>query len=176
MSSEAPLDPILILISHASSPPLNPPPDLKYDLRSAPNPPKAIRDKCTGLDKRLREHLLAEEKFLEMLDRAERDIREAMEGVVERWKERGESAEVEKDEDDEEYEDSEGDGPVLRVGAFCAMGKHRSVAFVEELARKKWPWDVTVEHRDLYRSRDKKAKERGKALRYMNGGNDSDAE
>jgi hypothetical protein len=44
---------ILLLISHASSPPLQALPTLKYDLRSVPNPPKHIRDNYTGLDNRL---------------------------------------------------------------------------------------------------------------------------
>lgn len=174
------LQPLLILISHASSPPLAPPPDLKYDLRSAPNPPKAIRDKYTGLDKRLREHLLGEERFVEMLETAELEIGEVMGGVVERWSgDEGDGQdEVEEgeheDEDEDEDRDGEGeeDRPTLRVGAFCAAGKHRSVAFVEELARRKWPWEVRVEHRDLGKSRrndERKRRGQGKGLRYANG-------
>jgi hypothetical protein len=44
---------------------------------------------------------------------------------------------------------------VLRVGVFCEMGRHRSVAFVEELSRRKWPreWVVEVVHRDVDRRR-----------------------
>lgn len=77
----------------------------------------------------------------------------------------------EEEEDDEER-------PTLRVGAFCAVGKRRSVAFVEELARRKWLWEVRVEHRDLSKRRggnEEKKRGKGKGLRYVNG-EDSDAE
>lgn len=45
----------------------------------------------------------------------------------------------------------------LIVGCFCELGKHRSVAFVEELARKPWPneWDVEICHRDVEQSNNK---------------------
>lgn len=41
--------------------------------------------------------------------------------------------------------------PVLRVGSHCVSGCHESVVFVEELARKMWPfgWAVNVEHHTL---------------------------
>ena len=44
---------------------------------------------------------------------------------------------------------------MLRVGAFCVGGKHRSVGFVEELERKGWPpeWEVRIRHRDVHASR-----------------------
>lgn len=39
----------------------------------------------------------------------------------------------------------------LTAACFCEQGRHRSVAFVEELARKEWPdeWDVEIRHRDV---------------------------
>jgi hypothetical protein len=56
-------------------------------------------------------------------------------------------------EEREEY-DAEGtdDGVVeLIVGCFCERGRHRSVAFAEELSRHKWPrdWAVEIHHRDV---------------------------
>jgi len=40
---------------------------------------------------------------------------------------------------------------LLRVGIFCAMGRHRSVAMVEELKNLPWPgWHVVIEHRDIF--------------------------
>ncbi len=46
------------------------------------------------------------------------------------------------------------EGPVLRVGVFCAMGRHRSVAMVELLSRLPWPgWEVQVQHRDMMKRR-----------------------
>lgn len=40
----------------------------------------------------------------------------------------------------------------LRVGVCCELGKHRSVAFVEELGRVRFEgWNVVVGHRDVHR-------------------------
>jgi len=51
-------------------------------------------------------------------------------------------------------------GRMLRVGVCCEMGRHRSVAFVEELSRQKWPreWAVQVVHRDVDKRRQRKEK------------------
>jgi RNase adaptor protein for sRNA GlmZ degradation len=134
---------ILLLTSHAHSPPLQPPPHLKYDLRSIENPPKALRDSHDGLSKRLREHLLSHQDFTVLLDRAETDIRTAvteLDGQVV----------------------TSGEATTLSVAAFCARGRHRSVAFVEELATRAWPsgWEVRVVHRDLQNGRSRQGKQR----------------
>jgi hypothetical protein len=53
---------------------------------------------------------------------------------------------------------------VLRIGVSSEMGRDRSVAFVEELGRKKWPveWAVEVLHRDVDKQRGlRKGKARG---------------
>ena len=57
-------------------------------------------------------------------------------------------------------------GRILTVGVSCEMGRHRSVAFVEELSGLKWPqeWAVRVVHRDVDKRRQRK--EKGK----VNGG------
>jgi hypothetical protein len=60
---------------------------------------------------------------------------------------------------------------VLRVGIFCAMGRHRSVAIVEELSKLSWPgWDVKVEHRDISKKRSGGRKSSGKGSRGTRGG------
>ena len=132
---------ILLLTSHAHSPPLRPSPQLKYDLRRIENPPKALRDSHTGVSKRLREHLRNHVDFVEMLSHAESDIRAVMSAAL-----------LAGATDDEEV--------ALSVAGFCARGQHRSVAFVEELAALKWPkeWEVRVEHRDLQRGRERKTR------------------
>jgi RNase adaptor protein for sRNA GlmZ degradation len=55
----------------------------------------------------------------------------------------------------------------LIVGCFCALGKHRNVAFVEELARKQWPddWDVEVRHRDVDQNKSKRTNRQHKQSR-----------
>jgi len=190
-STESPHLPraLLILISHAHSPPLQPPPHLKYDLRGVPNPPKAIRDAYTGVSKRLRDHMLGHNAFVELLERADFEIRKAMQKEVETWSlESNTSGDNEANEDEdgsipkakdmhevgvctsrvnnENFEGSTTEGrqsyeeevdscPLLTVGAFCARGHHRSVAFIEELSRREWTrqWDIRVIHRDIGRER-----------------------
>lgn len=142
---------ILLLTSHAYSTPLQPLPQLKYDLRAIDNPPKALRDSHTGVSKRLREHMRSHQDFNDLLDRAEADILAPMTEAL------GESDD-ETDEGHSEDDDNDHDSnvkPTLSVAVFCARGHHRSVAFVEELAGRRWPaeWEVQVIHRDLHRER-----------------------
>ncbi|KAF2015931.1 hypothetical protein BU24DRAFT_450561 [Aaosphaeria arxii CBS 175.79] len=175
---QPPPKPLLILYSHGRQPPLDPPPDLKYDLRSIPNPPKALRDVSDGRSKRLREHLLSEEKFVARLEQVEADVRkgvaEKVEGLGEgegegrRRSHDGEtesggidvvveegSGEEEGAGDTGDVEEEESRSIVFRVGCNCALGHHRSVAFVTELAARPWPkdWEVQVVHRDLEKKR-----------------------
>jgi hypothetical protein len=52
----------------------------------------------------------------------------------------------------------------VTVGVNCELGRHRSVAFVEELGHMKWDgWEIVVEHRDLNvnASRSRKEKRKG---------------
>ncbi|KAK0614510.1 hypothetical protein B0T14DRAFT_528622 [Immersiella caudata] len=65
---------ILLLTSHAHTPPLHPPPDLKFNLRTIENPPKIIRDSHTGVSKRLRDHLLHYDDFVALIDHVETQI------------------------------------------------------------------------------------------------------
>lgn len=188
-----PPQPVLIIYSHGRNPPLHPPPDLKYDLRNIPNPPKALRQVSDGRSKRLREHLLSEPRFIQRLEAVEQDILGAMESRLAEHaasaKEPGlelentesedpeiDNSEVERDKDTCNARDNnetakhaadasvgnEEPDPlsaekevVLRVGCNCALGHHRSVAFVEELSRRAWPkeWAVHVVHRDIVKKR-----------------------
>lgn len=194
---------VLLLTSHAHAPPLLPRAALSYDLRAVENPPKAVRDSYTGVNKRLREHMLAQDGFVELLGRAEGEVRRFMEAVereqpaasaVRGEGESSASRDVEEDgeekgegwdEDENDTQDDEGDGDgdsheeddgeagrstdedILSVAAFCARGHHRSVAFVEELARRKWPpgWEVRVVHRDLGKARSQQGKGHGRGGR-----------
>ncbi|KIM83653.1 hypothetical protein PILCRDRAFT_432424 [Piloderma croceum F 1598] len=57
---------------------------------------------------------------------------------------------------------------VLRIGVSSEMGRDRSLAFVEELGRKKWPveWAVEVLHKDVDKQRGlRKGKARGDEIR-----------
>jgi hypothetical protein len=192
--------PLLLLYSHARTNPIAHP-DLKYDLRSVTNPPKQIREKYTGVDKRVQEHMRSHGDFGALVDRAEGEIRALMglavsaakaadsghvdmgeEGGVkyrlvrpaatstsvtgvdgaERVVGDGEEADSEEEDEDEngdgedgDEEEEDGNRPRLRVSVFDVRGRHRSVAFVEELKERDWPaeWEVRAVHRDLGKPR-----------------------
>jgi len=64
----------------------------------------------------------------------------------------------EDEEDDDEDGDGNGKGEdgglEVIVGIYCTIGRHRSVALVEELSRMEWPgWRVRVMHRDVAKKR-----------------------
>ncbi|KAF4537933.1 hypothetical protein BFW01_g6444 [Lasiodiplodia theobromae] len=141
----------LCLVSHSRTPPLHPEPRLKFDLRSVPNPSRALRQSMTGKHRALQKELLQDSVFCSELDRAHGIIKSAMaEFELHRRQPPKNNPEEEITEppthDDEEQSD------VLLVGCFCAKGKHRSPAFVESLmATGEWPdtWDVKAIHREL---------------------------
>lgn len=204
--------PLLVLISHGHSPPLNPKPQLKFDIRDLPNPPKAIRDQFSGTSRRLREWTAKDEKFVSRRDVIKREIEGEMGRMVGQGEggnsqpsgdeQAGEGTELadiamvdeqsmaenevtndSPSEDDDEADNSEDsasessdaldrDGlSFLRVGVSCGMGKHRSVAMVEELARLSWPgWRVEIQHRDIDKKRGVGKKNGGKAGRGTRGG------
>lgn len=193
--------PLLLLISHSHSPPLNPSPHLKFDVRSLPNPPKNVRDAYDGTSKRLQEWMRSEESFLGKRDSVKEEIGKRLEIAIKDWEKektvdqdllKGEpvddanldsqetvesnhtSSKEDVDQgsitdcsDDEEEEDKQLD---FRVGIFCAMGRHRSVAMVEELARCEWPgWRVEVIHRDIDKKRGAGKKFGGRQSRGTRG-------
>ena len=67
-------------------------------------------------------------------------------------------------------EESDGQSTELLVGCFCELGRHRSVAFVEELSRRRWPseWEVEICHRDVDQSRSKNKNQHHKQSRRDN--------
>jgi hypothetical protein len=197
---------LISITSHTYAPPLQPTPELKYDLRALPSPDNYMRSKYDGRSKRLREWLSRESVYAELLGQVEQDVmakareleaERAMEAnVVESVKEKvnttaetetpteeaaatGKAPEAEtKEEVAAEVKDEEEEKPaddateeeskeaaaeespavpavkppkVLRIGVCCELGRHRSVAFVEELAKRQWPaeWAVEVVHRDV---------------------------
>lgn len=125
--------------------------------------------------------MLAQEGFVALLNEAEQEIRDSMKSairkharamragveaaagvpgpstvtvVAQRDTEDGDS-EVEEDDEDDVDDMPPANRPALRVGVSCVKGRHRSVAFVEELSAKNWPaeWEVRVKHRDLDKPR-----------------------
>ncbi|EKG12964.1 hypothetical protein MPH_09882 [Macrophomina phaseolina MS6] len=145
MSSE-PL--LLCLVSHARSPPLHPKPALKFDLRSVPNPSRALRKSMTGKHATLRKELEKDPLFQAELGRARTTIKEAMAG----FEADQQSAATGHSHPQAPGEDGERRANVFLVGCFCEAGKHRSPAFVESLAATgEWPQNchIRIAHREL---------------------------
>ena len=170
--------PVLILISHSHRRPLSCPPHLKFDLRKVSNPPKHIRDAYDGRSKRLREYMLHMEDFTSLLETAKKSIEVDMTMFVQNGQ--GESSAVMlgcldapslqgrltdhqscaeahgatpqvPEVKDDVSENPQGNAVQLVVSCFCERGRHRSVAFAEELSRYKRPreWAVEIHHRDV---------------------------
>ncbi|KAG6896007.1 hypothetical protein C0992_010938 [Termitomyces sp. T32_za158] len=125
-----------------------PSPGLAFDVRALPNPPKRIRDACVGTHNALRAAFMADSTCRQRVD----DIHSAVIEALRQF-------DTEEDDDDD---DDEAQPLVLHVGVCCEMGRHRSVACVEALARAAWPagWDVEIVHRDLKRQRSERDKEK----------------
>ncbi len=94
------------------------------------------------------------------------DVVSKEEGDPDLDKDEAQDKEAEDDDDsenennnqsDEEEGSSTNNSPlILRISCFCALGHHRSVAFVHTLAQSSsWPrdWEIQVVHRDVDKKR-----------------------
>jgi RNase adaptor protein for sRNA GlmZ degradation len=197
--------PTLYLISHGHLPPLKPAPELRFDVRTLPNPPKHLRDAHNGTSKRLQEWMQTYAKFFARRDEIKEEIEEAMTSITPAQEKQevlkfeprhgdetnedggisaGKNVEAEEDEDAEAKNESSSDQEILgdnnansrdkkvtlRVGIYCAMGRHRSVAMVEALAKLSWPgWRVEVLHRDIAKKKRGAGKKPGNLSRGSRG-------
>jgi hypothetical protein len=143
--------PVLSIISYGhSNGPLRPTPaesstveQLTFSVRDIENPPVGLRKSHTGLSARLRKEVFANDSAKARLA----IIHEAVEAKMDELDKSVFQAEL-----GEELPVPSSRSHKLVVGIMCEEGKHRSVAFAEELARKMKPprgWVVLVEHRDL---------------------------
>jgi RNase adaptor protein for sRNA GlmZ degradation len=106
--------------------PLLPAPLVSIDLRKLPIPPKRARGKHTGTSQTNRDWLFSNDVVRRRFEYACVEIRR----VLVRAAQVGHQT--------------------VTIGVNCELGRHRSVAFVEELGRMKWDgWETVVEHRDL---------------------------
>ncbi|KAJ7441108.1 hypothetical protein FB451DRAFT_1150658 [Mycena latifolia] len=131
--------------------PVEPPPViLQYDVRALPNPPKNVRAGQTGLHKALREWVLSTPEAAAKHDEVCTAISAALGDVSAR----------------RAY-------PVdVHVVIYCEMGRHRSVALVEELGRQPFFVDgnegpercqLIVRHRDVGRGKQDERRRRQRA-------------
>jgi hypothetical protein len=74
--------PTLILTSHGHSPPLRPIPQLKFDVRALPNPPKQVRDAHNGTSRRLQEWLYADSSFMTRRNEIRSAIESSMANIM----------------------------------------------------------------------------------------------
>ncbi|KAL2783918.1 hypothetical protein BJX66DRAFT_330336 [Aspergillus keveii] len=153
---------------------------LAYNIRHLPNPPRHLRaNGATGLSRRLQKEFLQNDSVEAYLAKVQGDIADA---IREEWCARvvgahepepdaerneqsfeqgGPRADVASGEDDA-FKEKEGDIDIdLVVTICCEEGRHRSVAFVEELARRLatlkdgydnsqyWELDIHVTHREI---------------------------
>ncbi|KXN85405.1 hypothetical protein AN958_11377 [Leucoagaricus sp. SymC.cos] len=124
--------------------PLQTAPTLSYDVRTIPNPPRELRQQQKALNDAtaLRRWLLENPVFLSKINYAKKEIRRLIDAGV----------------------DESVSGHHLTVGVNCQLGRHRSVTFVNELARslreelgEGSPWEIRVKHRDLGRRLSKRS-------------------
>lgn len=225
----------LAIWSHSHAPPLQPSADISFDLRRVPNPPKHIRDNYDGRSKRLREHLLHDATFANLLQSAMQEIlqlvQERDESEVVSHPEQtcfvgedetvtapgtGSSTRTASDDSDsnddydhasavENTDDAEAQAQTVSqstkydpnqeepnpassgeiesdasssrslrvsISCFCERGRHRSVAFAEELGRMAWPrgWHVSVQHRDVEGDRRESERRKKKGRSGRRGG------
>ncbi|KDR75289.1 hypothetical protein GALMADRAFT_140814 [Galerina marginata CBS 339.88] len=110
--------------------PLVPTPDISVDLRTLPNPPKNVRTGQTGLSKVLREWLFSDDQVQRRFD-----------GICTLIQDRIRTAQANGVHE-------------ITVGVCCELGKHRSVAVVEQLGETRFKgWNVMVNHRDVHLKR-----------------------
>jgi RNase adaptor protein for sRNA GlmZ degradation len=116
---------------------------LRFSVRDIPNPPAQLRRTHTGLSSRLRKEVLASTAARARLHDMTEHVTDAM-------------ASLENGGGDHASSPTK-DGPIstetrLLVVITCEEGKHRSVSFVETLAKevKRRGWVISIVHRDLY--------------------------
>ena len=110
--------------------PLHPTPDILVDIRNLPNPPRNIRTRQTGLNKPLREAFFANAEVQRRFEAICEQIRQRLQQAVENRETR------------------------VSIGVCCELGKHRSVAMVEQLGLTHFDgWNAVVNHRDAHLKR-----------------------
>lgn len=146
---------------------------LAYNIRHLPNPPRHLRVKATGLSRRLQKEFLANDDVETFLMKVQGEILDAVvEGgdqLSAHTEEQDENIQGEPEEVDQRFADLsevttlEGEDDInIVVTICCEEGRHRSVAFVEELARRlavfkdadddfsqHWQSTINVMHRDI---------------------------
>ncbi|KGO75847.1 hypothetical protein PITC_032930 [Penicillium italicum] len=138
---------------------------LSYNIRHLPNPPRNLRAMTTGLSPRLRKEFLNNDKVQSSLERTQSEIVNSLKTTCDALSQENCSVEKTKTHGNESEIMTTGiqqkPNISLVVTVCCEEGRHRSVAFVEELAKRlsflkdgadmshTWELSITTSHRDL---------------------------
>lgn len=138
---------------------------LSYNIRHLPNPPRNLRAMTTGLSPRLRKEFMKNEIVGSFLERTQNEIVNSLKTSCDALSQESSSSEEPKGHGNEceitTTSTHQKPNISLVVTVCCEEGRHRSVAFVEELAKRlsllkdgadmshSWKLGVTTFHRDL---------------------------
>lgn len=138
---------------------------LSYNIRHLPNPPRNLRAMTTGLSPRLRKEFLKNDTVENFLEKTLNEIVNSLKTTQYALFQENASLQKPKSHSNESEitTNSTHQHPniPLVVTVCCEEGRHRSVAFVEELAQRllllkngagmshAWKLNVTTAHRDL---------------------------
>lgn len=143
---------------------------LPYSIRHLPNPPRHLRAKATGLSRRLQKEFLQNDDVETFLLKVRGEILNVVKNggdqllaTTEEQDENENREEGSEDADLSEQPSQKGTEDIdIVVTICCEEGRHRSVAFVEELARRlaelkngddkssqHWHLAINVLHRDI---------------------------
>lgn len=167
----------LFSYGHANGPLVQPeregkqPESLAYNIRYLPNPPRHLRATSTGLSKRLQQEFLQNDIVEAQLSKVQHEALETLkvkldsfvsEPLLSSWpRSEGYSGGREEPPILDEHDPHFDMNLCLTVTVCCEEGRHRSVAFIEELARRlvefkdgdgdsrAWCVDLSVTHRDI---------------------------
>lgn len=121
---------------------------LLYSIRDVPNPPNLMRKKYTGMSHRLQREIFLSKQGKARVEQILTIIESQMVKMSEDYS-RAPTPEMVGKADPVVVKESPTE---LIVGIMCEEGRHRSVAFAEELGKlvtKKPRWVIEVQHRDL---------------------------
>lgn len=141
---------------------------LHYNIRHLPNPPRHFRIKATGLSRRLQKEFLQNQNVEDFLVKVQEELLNTVkEGCDQLWHSteriglQSRPGEADECSDLNAYLSKEVASIDVAVTICCEEGRHRSVAFVEELSQRlatfrhgdgfsrHWQLDVNVIHRDI---------------------------
>ncbi|KAJ5155737.1 hypothetical protein N7492_008540 [Penicillium capsulatum] len=141
-----------------------------YNIRLLPNPPRHLRAHATGLSRRLQKEFLRNDHVEAFLVKVQNELLHAVREGCDQLSPSAEQNERKHGEFDECRTENalfiegftSGDPDIDVVGTICCEeGRHRSVAFVEELARRlamfkhgdgisrHWQLELHITHRDI---------------------------